>query len=496
MAVGACKLRRPVVTPGKCQVVGVEVTDVGRCIERLGLLMPAGLHVGHMGCGEVLHGKEVGQTNGHTVELVVHTVGDGAVYSKCVITHVGDRTTEVCLYAPVGTEGFVETYKEVTENLLVRRLGDTIVTTVRTAGELVVGRSVVLLGVVVIGVVNADTPCKGKVGKHLVAQVGSEHEAVLVVLVEVAVVDPVGVLHGHTVVAHRPVLRVELTLCVVTLIALDVVPVVATGEQERTHHRVAIGTLVDHVAVGLLDVGSVHVKGHLVVEERGCVAHVEVVTVVTVVGNNTFGVNGCNRSISLVLVGTGREGHGLGRKETGLQVIVGIVIAVVVERGQRRTPGHVAGGDICTAGTCAVTALDAVGDQCAVPGERAVVGHLGLAGLALLGGDDDGTVGSFRTIEGGSGSTGKHRHRFDVLGVEVGDRLGRALRTELGRTAGVGSAHRHAVNNIKGVRRLHNRLGTTHHNLRDTTHTRRRGVDVHTGNLTGKAVDEVGILVL
>ena len=116
----------------------------------------------------------------------------------------------------------------------------------------------------------------------------AQHKTVLAVLAQIAVVDPIRVLNGHTVVTNWPVLSIELAHRIIALINLDIIPVISTGEQQGAHHRVSISALVNHISVALMNIACVHVEHHLVVKERSGVACVEVITVIAVVGNNTF----------------------------------------------------------------------------------------------------------------------------------------------------------------------------------------------------------------
>ena len=57
-----------------------------------------------------------------------------------------------------------------------------------------------------------------------------------------------------------------------------------------------------------------------------------------------------------------------------------------------------------------------VGIEDVVEGHIAVVSHVGLLLAALLGGDDDHTIGSLRTVDGGSGGIAEHIDRLNVVG--------------------------------------------------------------------------------
>ena len=166
----------------------------------------------------------------------------------------------------------------------------------------------------------------------------SQHVAVFETFAYVAVAYPVGVLSGHAVVAVLPVLYVEVACRVVYLIHLDFVPVVAAGEEVCAYDGVHVCTLVYHVPIVLIDVACVEVKGHLVVEECGGIADVEVVAVVAVVGDDTLRVDSGCRCVGLALVIAGRECHGVGCDKSGVEEVVGHVVSRVVVWSHSRTP--------------------------------------------------------------------------------------------------------------------------------------------------------------
>ena len=60
-------------------------------------------------------------------------------------------------------------------------------------------------------------------------------------------------------------------------------------------------------------------------------------------------------------------------------------------------------------------------DQAGVDAVASVETHLGLAALTLLGGDEDHTVCTTVTVDGGCGSILQDGHRLDIVGVDVGD---------------------------------------------------------------------------
>ena len=128
--------------------------------------------------------------------------------------------------------------------------------------------------------------------EDVVRQRRVEHVTILTVLAQVAVVRPVGVLHGDGAVTHRPVLFRNLVYGIVALIHFDIRPVIAAREEVGSRQRVVVGSLIDHVAVFLQYVTGSYVQSHLVVQKRGGVAESEVVAVIAVVGHDTVGIDG------------------------------------------------------------------------------------------------------------------------------------------------------------------------------------------------------------
>ena len=195
----------------------------------------------------------------------------------------------------------------------------------------------------------------------------------------------------------------------------------------------------------------------------------------------------------LVLLGTPRKCYGVGRDITRLEKIIrrvsstrriGQLLAPAVDRRTRRFP--------VAARTVAILefrhherfekirVIRIRGTEC--------------SSLTLLRRNHNGSVRGTRTIEGRCGSSGQDRHRFDILGVQVGNSFRSAARTEFRIAAVAHVIHRNTVDHIKGVGRLRDRLVTAHDNLGGAADTRRRGVDRDTGDLTGQGVDEIGIL--
>ena len=96
-------------------------------------------------------------------------------------------------------------------------------------------------------------------------------------------------------------------------------------------------------------------------------------------------------------------------------------------------------------------------------------------------------------VERGSRRTRQNRDGFDIFGIDVGNGLRRTVRV-VSRTAFAAEViHRDAVDNVQCVRRLVDTLRTAHDDLRGAAHARRRGVDVHAGDLAAERIDEVDI---
>ena len=223
--------------------------------------------------------------------VLVEYVGDEVLIDRTVDTgntllNVRDDSTEIGIdRETVLEETLVESHHYVAVSLLVIGLHESVLTVLTS--ERLVGRSIVLLLVSIGGVVYADTCSKAQIVGELIAGTEVEHIAILAVGTYVAVVDPVGVLTYELTYEVVPVLNVEVTLCIPTLKHLEVVDRVAAGVEVCGYQWVTIYTLVGHVAVVLDNVACTGVNSQLVVEQLGCVADGEVVTVVLVVGDYT-----------------------------------------------------------------------------------------------------------------------------------------------------------------------------------------------------------------
>ena len=108
----------------------------------------------------------------------------------------------------------------------------------------------------------------------------------------------------------------------------------------------------------------------------------------------------------------------MGLRETCLKQSPDIIIKLNAFRIQITVSGLIieVGGTLLTIG---VLVLDLGIIISFVPTERVAVCNLSLTGRALLGGDDDSTVGSIGTVQSGSGSAFQNGHRLDVIRVDI-----------------------------------------------------------------------------
>ena len=498
--VGTRQLRGPVVAARHGQVIRPLEAHLGREEDRLRLLAPADLLADGLRIGEVVDVEHVGDVirlvDGVAVLVVTGllSVGDRAADFRGVGTHVRDRSADVGLQTPVLAEGLVDIDHHVAVGLTVVGLGDAVETVGRSLGAQVVGRCVEFLGIVAVRVVHPDAARNREPVEDVVGQRGVDHVAVLAVLAQVAVADPVGVLHLIGIGSHRrPVLLVDAARGVVAFIHLHIRPVVAAREEVSRHQRVGVDALIDHVAVFLDNVAGTQIEVHLVLEERRGIAESEVVTVVTVVGNDTARIDGAGRSIGLAALVARRERNRLGAHDARLEIVVGRVVAPVIKRIQTFAPRVDAVGGSRQLIARAVTGLEHRHHERREHFGVARHRHGRLTGLAALGRDQNGAVGGIRTIECRGGCARQDGHRLDILRVEVGDGLRRALRIELLAAVAAEVAHRNAVDHIEGVRRLLDGFRTAHHDLRRTADTRRRGVDIQTGHLAVERIDEIDV---
>ena len=108
---------------------------------------------------------------------------------------------------------------------------------------------------------------------------------------------------------------------------------------------------------------------------------------------------------------------------------------------------------------------------------RTIVRNLRLlTAAALLCGDDDDTVGTTRTVDGGSRCVLQHCEALDIVRIDKRERVVHTLSVIV--------IHRHAVDNNKRVVAGGKRSTATNTDLCTVSRSTGCRVDVHTGNLT------------
>ena len=109
--------------------------------------------------------------------------------------------------------------------------------------------------------------------------------------------------------------------------------------------------------------------------------------------------------------------------------------------------------------------------------EVADIGDLGILGNgALLGGDDDNTIGSAGSVDGGRGGVLQDGEALDVVGVDGGQRVGHTL-TAVGSQRNAVDNHQRVVGGVQGS-------GTTHAEGGAGTRTTVAGNHLQAGHLT------------
>ena len=317
------------------------------------------------------------------------------------------------------------------------------------------------------------------------------HRAVAPVLADDAVGDPVRVLVVVGGKRFVPVLHHQVAVHVVGLELLFVlVEVEVDREVIHTHHRVVVQTAGGRTVLGVL-ADELHrsVEGD-VFGELGGVAERDVVAAqLAGVAQDTVGRRVTVGEVGLVPLVAALDGEAVGERVGRLEEIVGRKHAV----GDFRAPALP--GSVVSIGVLEFVPIDGVLEI-----GRAVEGHAGLAGDALLGGDQDDAVGGLGTVQGGSGSTLQDGDALDIVGVEVADTVTVVEGSHTARAVGVtadvgGAAHRHAVDDVERFVAAVDRTETTDGDLRRSTHTGGRLGDRHTGGLTGQGGDHVGCAV-
>ena len=356
-------------------------------------------------------------------------------------------------------------------------------------------RGIEFLRVERIRIVEAHAPGDIQPREDVVAGRKRQHITLLVRVAQVAVVDPVGILHAQVTAFHvrTPELLHEFRPFVVTLEATVKVKILAPRKQVGRNQRVRINALVGHVLVFLIDIAGAGVEPQFIFQKVRGVAESKVVAIVFVVGDDAVGIDRCGGKIGLVLVRTAGNGHGVGVHVSRFEIVVRR-ITVAGRREQLLAPAvnpRAAAGAV----QARAVAILELGQHERVQEFRiARKRNLQRSSLSLLRRNHHGSVRGFRTVESRSCGARQHRHRLDILGIDVGDGLRRTARIELRSAATAEIIHRDTVDNVKRVRRLRNGFVTAQNHLRCTADSRRRGVDRDTCNLTRQRVDEVGVL--
>ena len=187
-----------------------------------------------------------------------------------------------------------------------------------------VRRGIEFLRVERIRIINADTSGNIKPRKNVVAGRERQHITLLVRIAQVAVVDPVGILHAQITAFHirTPELLHEFRPFVVTLEATVKVEILTPREQVGRNQRVRIDPLIGHVLVFLIDVAGARIELEPVFQKVRSIAEREVVTVVFVIGDNAVRIDRSSRKIGLVLVRTARNRNSIRINVSRLEIIV------------------------------------------------------------------------------------------------------------------------------------------------------------------------------
>ena len=350
------------------------------------------------------------------------------------------------------------------------------------------GRGVELHLTLRIGIVQTDTTREVDLLVQLILQRAEEHIAVVGLGVEVAVSDPVGVLHVHTHATGGPLLDVVSQLCIIALEVLLLIEVLTTWIEVSTYDGVEVSPVGDHVVGIVTDIASRDIQGELVVEELARVAYRGIVAVVLVVGDDPLSVDRRGREVSLVLVRPYREVEGVIERHPTVVEVTYLVVRgsseLVPPRGV--LPSGITIGILELRQDEGASCLDSAGEV-----------HTELARSTLLGIDEDNPVSSRSTIERSSRGAGEDADRLDVVGVDAGDPFSRGTARAEARavTATVGAiADGHPVDHIEDVVIPRDGLVTTHDDTGSTTYAGGATLDVHPSDLTIEAVHEVGVL--
>ena len=232
---------------------------------------------------------------------------------KFIALDVVDRGTDVGLQRPVVAERLVDVDHQVSVGLRVVAAGFGVVAVLAAVGDRRVRRGVEFLGVERVGIVDPDAPRDVQPRQDVVRGREREHVTLLVRIAEVAVGDPVGVLHPEVTALHvrRPELLHELRTLVVTFETPVKIEVLTPREEVGRNQRVRIDALVGHVLILLVDVARRSIQTQLVLQKIGGIPEGEVVTVVLVVRDDAVRIDRRGRKVGLVAVRAARDRHGV-----------------------------------------------------------------------------------------------------------------------------------------------------------------------------------------
>ena len=141
--------------------------------------------------------------------------------------------------------------------------------------------------------------------KNLITQACRCHITLLIVKPEIAVSNPVRILHTKIAFALRPELDTDLSRLIPAFEVLYQRKVVSPREEISGNQRIGILSLIGHIPVVLKNITGTHIQFHLIIQETGRIAESKIITVIPVVRNHPRRINGCRREEGLILVRTG-----------------------------------------------------------------------------------------------------------------------------------------------------------------------------------------------
>ena len=234
---------------------------------------------------------------------------------------------------------------------------------------------------------------------------------------EVSVRNPVGVLESIVPVAVGPVLDINVAAGIGFLKVLDRLQTLASRHEVSCHEGVHVLTLVDEVHMVLEYKTCRGADIQAILEEGGVIACREVVSIVAVIRHETFRRGHTAGDVGLVALRTSGDGDGVRHIGCCAEEVIHIPSRVTLR--DQRAPGE-------EVALTAVAILKLRQDHRSPEVHIHGVGDLGRSRLPLLRGDEDGTIGSCRSIEGGCRGAGKDRDRGDIVRVDVRSTLRRA----------------------------------------------------------------------